>query len=214
MALSADSRLFLRDLALLLGLPAVALIALLAWWRPWELMPWTTHPVSEPIYEARRAMERRARQEGIHQADWHGLRLEVPVKYVLTVHEPTLELLEQHPHHDSDNEHWPAQMAFLELDSLAIERFREATPNCSLAPDRCWTESVAEYRLECQRSSGMPDPAIPWTPHLECHVPKLGVRVLINAPSPATEELLGFFKSALARPKQQSPASLEKRLDS
>lgn len=31
----ADRRAFLRDLVKLLGIPFVALIALLAWWRPW-----------------------------------------------------------------------------------------------------------------------------------------------------------------------------------
>jgi hypothetical protein len=197
MTRSSDVHLFLRDLVLLLALPGLALALLLAWWRPWELLPWQTHPVSAPVFEARRTLERQARQDGVHQSDWHGLRLAFPAKYVLTVREPTLELLERYPAPNGEDGTWPAQMAFLEVDSAAAARFQEAAANCDLSPDRCWTESVARHRVRCQRSAGVPDPAIPWTPHLECHVRTLGIRVLINAPPGPTQELLGLFKTAL-----------------
>ena len=200
MTLSADSRGFLRDLALLLGLPALGISLLLAWWRPWDQLPYETHPASAPLFEAREAVEKRARSEGVHWVDWHGLRLQFPGQYVLTVREPTLELLERFPPQDSDNDHWSAQMAFLGLDSAATARFREAASNCDLAPDRCWREVAADHKFRCQRSAGVPDPEVPWTPHLECQVPEVGVRILINAPPTTATELLALFDTALAHP--------------
>jgi hypothetical protein len=195
----SDTRRFLRDLGLLLGIPLILVVAALIHWRPWELLPWTTHPVSEPIFEARRALEARARRDSIRSIEWHGFTVHAPPAYVLTASEPTLELLELAPG-PSDANYWPAQMAFLDLDSLALARFRESAENCSLAQDRCWTETASGHTLDCQRSSGVPDPAVPWTPHLECQIEPLGLRVLVNAPVPATNQLLGILKQALASP--------------
>jgi hypothetical protein len=200
MALTPDFRRFLRDLALLLGLPGIALAFLFSWWRPWEQIPFETHPVSDPIFQARLALERRAREDGIRTAEWHGLHIEVPTQFVLTVKEPTLELLERVPP-AGNTDQWSAQMAFLEVDSGAAARFKGAASNCDLAPGRCWVDQVGQRRLECQRSSGAPDPDIPWTPHLECQVPTLGVRVLINASYAQTDQLLDLFKTAVSSSK-------------
>ena len=199
MPVNREVRMFLRDLAMILGLPAIGLAGLLAWWRPWELIPWTTHPASEPVFEARLALERRARADGIHATRWRGLQLDFSEAWVLTVHEPVLEVLQRHPPADDTNDRWAGRMAFLETDSAALAQFHEAAANCDLAPGRCWRELAGGYELWCQRSAGVPDPEVPWTPHLECQVPALWMRVLINAPLPATDELLGEFREALAQ---------------
>lgn len=159
-----------------------------------------THPVSAQIYETRLDVVERARQDGVRSVEWHGFTIAAPSGYVLTAAEPTLELLELAPA-ESDGNSWPAQMAFLDLDSLAISRFRDASDNCSLAPGRCWTDSAAGYVLDCQRSAGVPDPAVPWTPHVECQIPSARIRVLINAPLTVMEELLLVLKQALLSPQ-------------
>jgi hypothetical protein len=188
----------LRDLTLVLLPPGLVLVLLVAWWRASHPTPWTTHPVSTPIYEAREALEQRALDEGIRRAEWHGLQVEVPDPYVLTAREPTLELLERTQATKTDNDHWPAHMAYLDLDSMSTRRFQDAASNCSLSPDRCWTEEVAGHGMQCQRSAGVPDGAVPWTPHLECQVPELKVRILVNAPPTTSDELLSLFKTSLA----------------
>jgi hypothetical protein len=186
---SIDLRRFLRDLALLLGLPALAMTGFLASWHPWR------GPLAGG---GQYGEERRAREEGVHRTVWRGLRIETPPEYVLMIHTPVLRLVERRIP-DGGLDRWPAQMAFLDLDSGAVERFADAAPNCDLEPSRCWTEMAGGHALHCQRSGGVPDPAVEWTPHLECQVPDLGIRILINAPSGPTIELLQCFRSALAR---------------
>jgi hypothetical protein len=99
-------------------------------------------------------------------------------------------------------------MAFLELDSLSIRRFKDAAANCELGQDRCWTDSVGSFEVSCQRSAGVPDPALPWTPHLECQVVNLGVRMATNAPQSTTLEVLAIFDSAVARVPAAYPGAL------
>jgi hypothetical protein len=196
----SDTKPFLRDLALLLGLPALAIGIALVLWRPWEDLPWQTHPVSEPIFQARDSLERHARAATVRESVWEGLLIQVPQEFVLTVDEPILEALEEHPYRRADPSDWSAQMAFLHIDSAAASRFADAATNCDLAPGRCWTEQAGSHTLDCHRSAGVPDPQVPWTPHVECHVQSRRVRVLINAPASRTEELLGVFRDALIRP--------------
>ncbi len=197
---------FVRDLVLLLGLPAVLVTGVLSYCGPWTDPAWTTHPASEAKFAARERLEARARQEAVQHTRWNGLILDAPSGYVFTIREATLELLEQHPQDGHDGASWPAQMAFLRLDSLAGARFREAAANCELSPGRCWTETVGSDQVRCQRSGGVPDPAVPWTPHLECHVTPAHIRVLINAPQSSEGELLAFFRAALAsRSKRDTP---------
>lgn len=205
MPLDRNVRRMLRDVTLLLGIPGVIVGYLILSARPWDAVPYRTHPSSEAAYDARRALERQASKAGVHELVWEELRLEYPARYYFITGEPTLELLEQENTAEIDNDHWPARMAFLLLDSAATARFRESQGNCDLVEGRCWTRRAGRYQLNCQRSSGVPDPAVPWTPHLECQVPARRIRVLVNAPLPVEADLLERFQVALTRPPGRSP---------
>jgi hypothetical protein len=192
-----EFRHFLRDLIWLLGGPAALVVALLFWWHPWR----PSFPGSEEYY-ARRDLETQARRQAIRQATWRGLHLVVPTDLILLERESILEVLVAEPARDTVTG-WPGQMALLAMDSRSAAAFASHADNCSLVEGRCWDADLDGHRMSCQRSGGVPDPDVPWTPHLECHVPDLGIRVLINAPMGESERLLGLFTDAVrTRPTQ------------
>jgi hypothetical protein len=196
----SDFSVFLRDLILLLGVPALVLGGLLLWWHPWEPYPGAS------AYRARMRREAEAREAGVRSTTWHSLRITVPPDYILTTNSPLLEVLEARPVFGG-NDRWPSRMAFLELDSASRQRFRLAEANCELAVDRCWQDTVGHYVIECQRSSGSPDPTLEWTPHLECQVPALMVRMATNAPPGTLLEFADLFRGAVGTVPSAIPAS-------
>jgi hypothetical protein len=156
-----DGQLFLRDLALILGTPLVLMIGLLAWWRPWVERP-TLTPPREPLDPS-------AVEVGLRDTIWHGLSFHLPPDYVFSTAEGYLEVIEVQPR-DHGHDAWPGRMALLDLTGETLANFRAASANCDLSPSRCWVDSVPPYVVRCQRSSGVPDPDLSWTPHLECQV--------------------------------------------
>jgi hypothetical protein len=186
MALTEKQRM-LRDVAGLLGLPAIALACLYFWGWP-RLIPF--------LADQRPATDIAAINAGYRETRWMGLKLSVPEQYVLTLNTPLLEVIEVEPS-SSGPARWPSRLAFLKLDRAAQRRFSSAADNCGLAPGRCWSDTVAAHVVHCQRSSGVPDPDLPWTPQLECQVPELGVRAAINAPSQQALILLRLFEDAV-----------------
>lgn len=190
--MTSEGRDFLRALVWLLVVPAVVLGTFLVWYKPWR-----AHFRGADQYYDRLALEEKARQEAVRVTTWHSLTIRVPDDFVLVTGAPTLEIVDVVPPGDK-SALWPTQMVFLPLDSGARVRFETAADNCSLSPDRCWTDSSGKAPFDCQRSSGVPDPDISWTPHLECQSQSRKVRVLINAPPGPTLELLEVFKSAVA----------------
>ncbi|HTS87272.1 MAG TPA: hypothetical protein VMG41_02175 [Gemmatimonadales bacterium] len=184
MSARSDFRDFLYDLALLLGLPALAIVGLLMAWRPWAAEP------EDSVDPAPTA-------GSVRVADWRGLRIEVPDRYFLTPALPALEIRERKGS-PRRNGTWPGRMVLLDLDSLARARFQAANDNCTLSALRCWSDTVDGHAVECHRSGGLPDPTVSWTPHLECQSPDLRVRALINAPQNTTLELVAIFERALS----------------
>ncbi|MEP6574592.1 MAG: hypothetical protein ABJD11_17955 [Gemmatimonadota bacterium] len=189
---SSNNRSLGRALLSLLGLPSLALAALI-----YSAHPWIPRYSTVDLDEARLNAEREARGLGTRLTHWHGLHVKVPRDFVLLRQENLLEVLDVDAR-DHGSQSWTIHMAFLETDSAAISRFRAATDNCGLAPDRCWADSAGTHGANCQRSSGVPDPEVEWTPHLECQFEDLGIRVLINAPPDRIPELLQIFKNAVA----------------
>ena len=176
----------------LLVVPALTLGGLIAWYKPWR-----EHFPGADAYYDRRELEAQARLEAVRVTTWHALRVQVPGDFGLLTGAPRLEVLDLTPPGDSSAT-WPTQMVFLSLDSSAVNRFVAAAGNCSLSADRCWTDSTGPVRFDCERSSGVPDPDISWTPHVECQSPLRSVRALINAPPGQTLELLDVFRNAVA----------------
>ncbi len=197
----SDFAVFLREAGLLLGATAVLLVGLLLWWHPWEPYPGAS------AYRARIRRETEARRAAVRSVEWHALRVTVPAGYVLTTNSSLLEVLERHPMSEG-HDRWPSRMAFLEMDSVARQRFTDAAANCELSEGRCWSDTVGSYVIECQRSSGTPDPGLEWTPHLQCQVPALDVRMATNAPPGTTLEFLDMFRAAVRSVPSSYPAVL------
>ena len=167
-------RLFLKDLAFILGGPALLLVGLLAWWKPWNYRP---RPVITFPHETREAS---ARAAGIREATWHGLHLRVPDEYVIVSRDSVVEVVEQYPP-AYGNGNWGSHVAFLPLTAPARLRLRERAENCSLAPGRCWLEQIGPHRVTCQQAAGAPVPELWWTPLTICEVRDLDLWVAINA---------------------------------
>jgi hypothetical protein len=186
-----DVQAFLRDLVLILGTPLVLLIGLLAWWRPWAERPIQDVP--------REPLDPQAVDVGLRDTLWHGLSFHLPPPYVFSTALNYLEVIEVQPL-DHGHDAWPGRMALLDLTARAQHHFQETSGNCNLSPDRCWVDTVPPHAVQCQRSGGVPDPELSWTPHLECQLPARSVRVLINAPQGRTREFQDLFYQALAAP--------------
>ena len=169
---SRDNRLLLRDLLLLLVLPALCLGGLLVWWRPWYHKRFAVDRFTEA--------EDSARARGTYMLPWRGFHLTAPEDFVLMPNGQGVEFIEEYPG-KSSNETWAARLALFPMDSASEAHWREQLTNCDLAPGRCWTDSIAGVQADCLRPSGVPDPAIWWTPHISCRLPSLGIRYLINA---------------------------------
>jgi hypothetical protein len=192
-----DNQRFLRDVAGLLGAPALLLAGLMLWWRPWD---------SHPYQEDRSRSDLDAVSAGYRDTHWQGLHIVVPQDYVLTLNTQRLEVIEVSPVLRGQNT-WPSRLAYLSLDSAALRRFTDAESACDLAPGRCWADTIGRHLVKCHQSSGVPDPALPWTPHLECQVPDLAVRAAINAPADHALDLVHLFEQAVGTADSESSHS-------
>jgi hypothetical protein len=169
-----SNRLFLRDLALLLGAPALLIAGLVAWWKPWI---YRSHAVITFPNEAREAS---ARAGGLREATWHNVRLSVPDQFVILSQDSVVEIVEQYPPMYG-NGNWGSHVAFLPLTAAAQERLEQRRENCSLAPGRCWEERIGPHQLRCQQAAGAPVPELWWTPLSICEARDLDLWVAINA---------------------------------
>jgi hypothetical protein len=170
-----QQRLFLRDLALILGLPGLMMASLLAWWKPWTYRP---RPGITFSYETREA---KARAAGVREATWRGLHLRVPEEYVILSQDSLLEILEWEPP-DYGTGSWGSHLAFLPLTSEVRQRFQQQAENCGLAPGRCWQEQVGTHELMCQQAAGVPAPELWWTPLTVCKIEQMELWLALNAP--------------------------------
>jgi hypothetical protein len=168
-------RLFLRDLAFILGAPALVVAGLVAWWKPWNSS--LRRPVITFPHESREA---KARAAGIREATWHGLQLRVSEAYVILSQDSVVEVVEQYPPVLGDGS-WGTHVAFLPLTARARQLLKDREANCSLAPGRCWEQQFDGYRLRCQQAAGAPVPELWWTPLTICEAPELELWVAINA---------------------------------
>jgi hypothetical protein len=175
-------RRFLRDLALILGLPAYLMAGLVAWWKPWDHR---SHPIITLPYETREAS---ARAAAVREATWHGLRVTVPEEYVILSQDSVIEVLEWEPP-AYGNGTWGSHLAFLPLTTASRARFQQQAENCSLAPGRCWEEEVGAHRLTCQQAAGAPAPELWWTPLTICEVRDAGLWLALNAPEARRPEM-------------------------
>lgn len=181
-----SQRRFLRDLAFLLGAPAILVAGLVAWWQPW------THRPHAVITFPSEADEAHARAGGVRQATWHGLQLSVPEQYVILSRDSVVEIVEQYPP-QYGNGNWGSHIAFLPLTAAVQQRLDQRRENCSLAPGRCWDEQVGHHRLRCQQAGGAPVPELWWTPLTLCEARDLELWVALNAREaqrPATWEVV------------------------
>jgi hypothetical protein len=165
---------FLRDLAFLLGVPAIVVAILMAWWKPWTYRP---HGV---MTFPHRTNEARARAGGLREATWHGVELSVPGEYVILSLDSVVEIVEQYPP-QYGNGNWGSHIAFLPLTVAARQRLEQRRENCSLAPDRCWEKQVGSHQLRCQQGAGAPVPELWWTPLAICEARDLDLWVAVNA---------------------------------
>jgi hypothetical protein len=168
-----SQRLFLRDLMLLLGVPAMMLAGIVAWWKPWT---YRSHAVITFPHEADEA---RAGAGGVRQATWHGVPLSVPGEYVILSRDSVVEIVEQYPP-QYGNGNWGSHIAFLPLTVAAQQRLAQRRENCSLSPGRCWEEPAVRHQLRCQQAAGAPVPELWWTPLSICEAPDLGLWVAVN----------------------------------
>jgi hypothetical protein len=86
-----SQRRFLRDLAFLLGVPAIVVVGLVAWGKP---RTYRSHAVITFPHETNEA---RARAGGLREATWHGMQLSVPQEYVILSQDSVVEIVEQYP---------------------------------------------------------------------------------------------------------------------
>jgi hypothetical protein len=181
-----SQRLFLRDLAFLLGGPAIVVAGLVAWWKPWTYRPDAVITFPHEVNEAR------ARAGGLREATWHGVQLSVPQEYVILSQDSVVEIVEQYsPQYGDGN--WGSHIAFLPLTVAAQQRLEERRENCSLAPGRCWEEQAGRHQLRCQQAAGAPVPELWWTPLSICEARDLDLWVAVNvreAQRAATWELV------------------------
>jgi hypothetical protein len=168
-----SQRRFLRDLAFLLGVPAIVVAGLVAWWKPWTYRP---HAVITFPYEANQA---RARAGGLREATWHGVQLSVPKEYVILSQDSVVEIVEQYPPQYGDGT-WGSHIAFLPLTVAVQQRLEQRRENCSLAPGRCWEEQAGRHQLRCQQAAGAPVPELWWTPLSICEAGDLDLWVAVN----------------------------------
>lgn len=192
-------RRFLRDLTLLLGLPMLLVAALVVWWKPWTSR---TRPFLTLAYEQREAD---ARSAAVRDATWHGLRVAVPDEYVILSQDSVVEVLEWEPP-AYGNGNWGSHLAFLPLTAASRGRFEERGANCSLAPGRCWEETVGSFRVACQQAAGAPVPELWWTPLTICQAPDAGLWLALNAREERRPELWeiarGVLRDANHRPHE------------
>lgn len=198
-------RLFLRDLGLILGGPALVLVGLLAWLRPWNF--WSGTVVTSP----HETQEAHARAAGIRDTTWHGLHLSVSDEYVILSQDSVVEIVEQYPP-VYGNGNWGSHVAFLPLTTAARQRFQERAANCALAPGRCWEEQSGGHQLRCQQAAGAPVPELWWTPLTICEVSDLGLWVALNAREARRPELWEVVSRTLREAQRlelQVPSGLE-----
>jgi hypothetical protein len=196
-----DGRLFLRDLALILGLPALLTAGLVAWWQPWK------YQVDSIIRYSHESREAQARAAGLHETTWRGLRVNVPDDYVILVQDSILEVLEWEPL-DHGSGSWGSHLAFLPLTSEVEQRFKRQSENCTLAPGRCWEESAGTHALRCQQAAGMRVPELWWTPLTICEVDDLQLWIALNAPDAQRPHLWEIAHTVLrGGPAVAAPAS-------
>jgi hypothetical protein len=190
-------RLFLRDLAFILGGPALVLAGLVAWWKPWNYRrPVITYP-----YETREAG---ARAAGVREVTWRGLHLRVPDEYVILSRDSVVEIVEQYPP-VYGNGNWASHVAFLPLTAAARQRLEQREENCSLAPGRCWEEQVGAHRLTCQQAAGAPVPELWWTPLTICEALDLDLWVAINARETQRPEMWELVSRVLENAERLEP---------
>ena len=185
-----SQRLFLRDLALILGLPALIAALIVAWWRPWNTWP------GPPVTFAYESREAQAREEGLHEARWHGLHLKVPDEYVLLRQDSVIEVLEEEPAAYGPGS-WGSHVAFLLSTPEVRQRFEQQAANCGLAPGRCWEERVGTRRLVCQHAAGVPVPELRWTPLTICEVEDAELWLALNAPEARRAQLWEIARAVL-----------------
>ena len=188
---STDGRLFLRDLALLLGIPMLAIAGLIAWWHPWR-----EDPVPEPTPPP--SLDALAVQRAQRDTLWHALPLHLPADLVFSTAGGHLEVIEVQP--PTSAQGWAARMALLDLTLEADARFQAASYNCALSEGRCWVDSAGTTAVLCQRPGGARDPELSWAPLLECQVPARGVRMVANGPASRLREFEALFRQAVQGP--------------
>jgi hypothetical protein len=192
-------RLFLRDLAFILGGPALLLAGLLVWWKPWDFRP---RAVITFPHETREAS---ARAAGIREASWHGLQLRVPDEYVILSQDSVVEIVEQYPPVYGDG-NWGSHVAFLPLTTAARQRLQQREENCSLAPGRCWEEQGGGHRLACQQAAGAPVPELWWTPLTICEARDLDLWLAINAREARRPEMWELVSRVLGDAQRLDPS--------
>jgi hypothetical protein len=194
---------FLRDLALILGLPALLVVGLVAWWKPWDHH---SRPVVTASYAPREA---HARAAALRDTTWHGLHVTVPEEYVLVSQDSVLEVLEWERAVYGDG-NWGSHLAFLPLTSVARRRFQQGAENCALAPGRGWEETAGRHRLACQQAAGAPVPELWWTPLAICEVQDVGLWLALNAPEARRAEMWELARAVLRDAQGlDRPGSLE-----
>ncbi len=202
--MTPDTRAFLRDLVLLLGLPALALAGLIAWWKPWT---YRRALIMETASETR---EFHARKAGVRRATWRGLPVAAPDGYVLIVEDSLLEVIERSPV-DTGTGSFAGHLALLVTTPERHARFRAGADNCGLNEGRCWADSAGGHRLDCHLAAGTPEPPLWWTPLTTCEAAAAGVTIAVNAPAPQAHLLWSTVAGALAdvpeMPMQLTPQS-------
>jgi hypothetical protein len=186
------NRRFLRDLTLILGIPALLMAGLVVWWKPWN----DRSPLL--IASAYERREADARAAGIQEATWHELRLSVPDEYVILSRDSVVEVLEWSPQ-DRGKGSWSSHLAFLPITPATRQRFLAQAENCGLAPGRCWDEQVGRHRVVCQQAAGMPVPELWWTPLTVCEIDDLEVWLALNAPEERRPVLWEVARATIVR---------------
>jgi hypothetical protein len=195
--MTPDTKRLLRDVSLVIGLPALLLGGLVANWRPW------TYQRDLIRTDPNEERELTARKAGLRRLTWHGLAFSLPANYVLVPRDTLLEVIQLRPG-DKGSGSWGSHLALLELTPERRAQFEEADANCSLAPGRCWNESVGPYAVPCYSASGTPDATLWWTPITRCRLDDLGLALAVNA-QPEDEDALWAIVRAAAEPPRAHP---------